>query len=418
MYESQIMLLHFLSSLLLLLPGIASADTSKSLYTLPRITSSIVIDGIADDEAWQEIDPLPVVMYQPVYKSEMTERTVVKIVIKTICHTTDLFKVTAFNPVSDINTDIPRLIIDTDFRSDADDAGTLAMANVLADKGECELIGVIASQTGPFIVSAINAVNTYYGRGDVPIGLSPVDDVRHPDYYAPEIGDPAKFQSTQSNKTAPESTTLYRRLLNESPDSSVIITVIGGQTCIHLLLKSEADYEGDKSINLTGQELINRKVRKLVIMAGDFENSSHAEHNIRLDLNAAQTVASEWPGKIVYSGFEIGRDIFTGEAFNRTPEHPVATAYKLFPAGGIGVIASSCSFDQTAVYYAVRGIYNNSESLWQISEPGRVSFIDGLTKFTPDPNGRHRYLIKKADPNRVGEIIEELMIFPPVRAVE
>ncbi len=75
----------------------------------------------------------------------------------------------------------PGIILDTDFRSDVDDVGTLALLNALADNGECALLGVMASQTGPWVVGAINAVNTWYGRGEVPIGLSPVDDQRFDD---------------------------------------------------------------------------------------------------------------------------------------------------------------------------------------------------------------------------------------------
>ena len=42
-------------------------------------------------------------------------------------------------------SDPPLIILDTDFRSDVDDAGSLALLNALADLGECELIGVVAS---------------------------------------------------------------------------------------------------------------------------------------------------------------------------------------------------------------------------------------------------------------------------------
>ena len=126
---------------------------------------------------------------------------------------------------------------------------------------------------------------------DVPIGLSPVDDQRFDDYYAPAIGDPENYPSTQSNATAPDSTTLYRRLLQTADDRSVIIVVIGGQTCIHRLLISPTDPEGDGSIGRTGRELIEAKVRTLVIMGGNFVDPNHREHNIALDLEAASAVA-------------------------------------------------------------------------------------------------------------------------------
>jgi len=307
----------------------------------------------------------------------------------------------------------PRVILDTDFRSDVDDAGALAMLNALADNGECEIIGVIASQTGPQIVGGINAVNTWYGRGDVPIGLSPVDDQRFPDYYVPHIGDPKHFPSTQSNETAPDSTTLYRKLLHESPDNSVKIVVIGGQTCVGLLLDSEADHEKDQSINRTGRELIEAKVSGLYLMAGNFLDPNHPEHNIRLDIDASQRVAREWPGPIVYSGFEIGREVITGGAMTEPEVNPVAKAYELYPSGGVGTIGGSASYDQTMVYYAIRGLQDGDTTLWQLSEAGTVDFPEALTVFSPDPAGNRRYLIAEASFETVAEVIEGLMIQPP-----
>ncbi len=308
---------------------------------------------------------------------------------------------------------VPGIILDTDFRSDVDDAGTLALLNALVDNGECTLLGVMASQTGPYVVGAINAVNTWYGRGDVPVGLSPVDDQRFDDYYAPVIGNPENYPSTQSNATAPDSTTLYRRLLHTAADQSVIIVVIGGQTCIHRLLLSPADPEGDGSIGRTGRELIEAKVRKLVIMGGNFVDANHREHNIALDVEAAQTVAESWPTPIVYSGFEIGQPVMTGGAMTHPEMNPVAKAYELFPAGGVGTIASSSSYDQTALYYAVRGTRADERVLWRLSDPGWASFPEARTRFVRNAWGRHRHLIRHASNDEVAAVIEGLMIQPP-----
>ena len=307
------------------------------------------------------------------------------------------------------------IILDTDFRSDVDDAGTLALLNALADNGECTLLGVVASQTGPHVVGAINAVNTWYGRGDVPIGLSPVDDQRFDDYYAPVIGNPANYPSTQSNTSAPDSTTLYRRLLHAAADQGVIVVVIGGQTCIHRLLVSPADPEGDGSIGRTGRQLIDAKVRKLVIMGGNFVDPDQREHNIALDVQAAQTVAESWPTPIVYSGFEIGLPVKTGGAMTDPQKNPVAKAYELFPAGGVGTIASSASFDQTALYYAVRGTRAGERTLWRLSDPGWASFPDARTRFARNAWGRHRHLVRYAGDAEVAAVIEGLMIQPPRR---
>jgi hypothetical protein len=311
----------------------------------------------------------------------------------------------------------PGIILDTDFRSDVDDVGTLALLNALADLEECRLLGVMASQTGPAVVGAINAVNNWYGRGAVPIGLSRVDDQRFEDFYAPVIGDPRLYPSTQSNAGAPDSTALYRRLLHHAEDDGVVIVVVGGQTCIHQLLLSPPDLEGDGSIGRSGRELIAAKVRKLVIMGGNFVDPDQREHNIALDTKAAQAVARTWPTPIVYSGFEIGRPVLTGGALTQPEKNPVAKAYELYPAGGVGTIASSSSYDQTALYYAVRGVEANGVVLWQLSDPGWVEFPEAQTRFRRSASGRHRYLIRQASDEQVAAVIEALMIAPPARAL-
>ncbi len=310
----------------------------------------------------------------------------------------------------------PRIILDTDFRSDVDDVGALALLNALTDNGECDLIGIVASQTGPSIVSAINAVNCWYGRCDVPIGLSPVDDQRFPDHYAPVIGDPSLYPSKQSNATAPESTALYRRLLHESPDKSVKIIVIGGQTCLRLLLESAPDHEKDGSVNRSGRALVEDKVAGLYLMAGNFVDKEHAEHNIMLDLKAAQFIVEQWPTPIVFSGFEIGRDVVTGGAGVDPERNPVVKAYERFPAGGVGVVAGSSSYDQTMAYCAVRGVTAGDLKLWELSEPGVVSFPKGPTVFDPHSEGKHRYLIARASNEEVAKAIEALMFQPPKSA--
>ncbi|MEX2514156.1 MAG: hypothetical protein WD398_14725 [Cyclobacteriaceae bacterium] len=308
---------------------------------------------------------------------------------------------------------LPKIIIDTDLRSDVDDAGTLALANALADNGEGELIGVIASQTGPNIVGAINAINTWYGRGEVPIGLSPKEDLRFDDHYAPVIGNPENYSISQENSTAPESTALYRRLLKNAPDKSVKIIVVGGQTPLRLLLDSKADHEGDGSINQTGVELVKAKVSGLYLMAGNFADLNHKEHNIMLDMEASQHIAENWPTTISYSGFEIGRPVIAGGSLSNPDQNPVARAYQLFPAGGVGNISGSSSYDQTILYYAVRGTQAGDIQLWTLSEPGTVSFPEGKTVFRSHPEGKHRHLIAKAPYETVAEVIESLMVQAP-----
>ncbi|MEM1109224.1 MAG: nucleoside hydrolase [Planctomycetota bacterium] len=289
----------------------------------------------------------------------------------------------------------PRLIIDTDFGPDADDAAALAVAHRLADLGEVELIGVVGSTNGPNIAGAIDAVNAYYGRGKLPVGLvaNPPVPPSGGDTYAPALANPFRFGSNLTNAGSEDSTALYRRLLNDAPDGSVRIVVIGGQTGLSRLLDSPANAGGD-GIGLTGAQLIAAKVDELVVMGGHFENAGFREFNIQLDPAAADNVATSWPTRIVYSGFEVGNEVRTGEDLSDPENNPVAKAYEYYPgtAGGQGVIGDRQSWDQTAVLYAGRG-----EGDWTLSEAQQVSFnASAQTIVAPDATG-NRFFLNQPD---------------------
>ncbi len=65
-----------------------------------------------------------------------------------------------------------KIIYETDMCVAADDVGALAMIHGLQNRGEAELLAVCLNATGdPDGVAAIDAINTWYGRGDIPVGI-------------------------------------------------------------------------------------------------------------------------------------------------------------------------------------------------------------------------------------------------------
>lgn len=295
---------------------------------------------------------------------------------------------------------VPQVILDTDYRSDVDDVGALATLHAFENMGWARILGVVATTTGPHVVAAIDAVNTFYGRTNIPVGLIQEDSrfntTLGDDDYAPLLADRGRFRSVRTNEDAPESTALYRRLLHGAEDRSVTIVVVGAQTAVHRLLRSGSRHGGD-DIALTGKELIERKVRELVLMGGHFTDPGFAEFNITLDVVAAQEIAGSWPSPIMYSGFERGVGVLTGAALRDPVRHPVALAYEAYRgSGGAGVIGNRNSWDQTAVVYAVVGTTYMGRALWHKSEAHRVGFTDeGRTLKTADP-GSERYFLKAA----------------------
>ena len=313
------------------------------------------------------------------------------------------------------NHDAVKLVLDTDFRTDVDDPGTLAMVHGLADLGHVDLIGVVATTAGSNVVRAIDAVNTHRGRPDIPIALiasslaSGGDDP-----YAPAIGNPAVYPNDQTNAGAPDSTAYYRATLHAAADHSIHIAVVGGQNAIRALMRSEANHNGD-GIPFTGMELIQAKLAGLTIMGGRFNSTSYEESNIKRGIAAAQDVAAAWPTPIVYVGWEVGTGVGTGAALTNPAVNPVARAYEIFwGSGGAGNIGNRDSWDQTATLYAVAGLTYGGQALWNLSAPHDITFGgSGKTIIVPNPDSTRYYLIKQMPDAGIAAIISDLMTAAP-----
>ena len=306
-----------------------------------------------------------------------------------------------------------KIIFDTDMWGDCDDVGALAVLNALCDLGEAEILAVVTNHRIPSNASAgaVDAINTYYGRPDVPIGT-----------YK---GDPLLFRSKRSpfsailkdsfpndaelNDLMPDALDVYRMILSSQPDSSVVICSVGALSNLSDLLNSGPDQHS----KLKGVDLVRRKVNRLVIMGGEYPRSSRPEYNTRLDPASTATVAIHWPGEIIWQGFEVGYAIYTGAELKQAPpENPVRRAYELRPFRDLKAIdQGKPSHDQAAVLIAVRGV---EPELWKLSPPGYVVVdSEGNTEWRPRPEGNHHYVSIKPHPTRLEKIIGELMSVPP-----
>nr|WP_262481289.1 nucleoside hydrolase [Alistipes sp. An116] len=75
-------------------------------------------------------------------------------------------------------------------------------------------------------------------------------------------------------------------MLASQPDSSVVVISVGFATNLRMLLESAPDSVS----NLSGEELVARKVRLLSMMGGNFVNPRAREFNIRYDVLSARTL--------------------------------------------------------------------------------------------------------------------------------
>src|SRR5450432_2225398 len=74
-------------------------------------------------------------------------------------------------PVQAIPPKAIQVIFDTDMGNDVDDALALAMLHALESRGECRLLGVTVTKDNPWAAVYVDLVNTFYGRGQIPVGM-------------------------------------------------------------------------------------------------------------------------------------------------------------------------------------------------------------------------------------------------------
>ena len=305
---------------------------------------------------------------------------------------------------SDKTVSVP-IIFDTDMGPDYDDVGALTMLHALADHGEARILATMSSNRYDFAVPCIDVINHYYGRPDIPVG-APLQGVIKEDEHGEKWAEvlPAKFpHRLKTTAEAPDAVQIYRRILAKEADHSVVIVTVGFMTNLAALLQSPADQYSE----LSGKQLVEKKVKHLVSMAGYFPKGR--EWNVYVDSLASVVVFNEWPTRIILSGFEIGIKVITGKRL-------VASDIRNTPAKEAFTIClrqdnpdGRMSWDQTAVLVAVRG----TEPYFDTQKGRMLVASDGSNMWEDNLNGTHEYLTWKMPVDQLVNIIEELMMYEP-----
>ncbi|WKN41021.1 hypothetical protein [Tunicatimonas pelagia] len=122
-----------------------------------------------------------------------------------------------------------KIIYDTDMDSDVDDVAATAILHALADRGEAEILATVISSANPWSAPCLNAINTFYGRSDLPIGVPKGEAVSRSSAYAQSIAETYPNTVTSSD-SLPDAVQLYRQILATQPDSSVVNEVFENGT--------------------------------------------------------------------------------------------------------------------------------------------------------------------------------------------
>ncbi|WP_234736593.1 nucleoside hydrolase [Tellurirhabdus bombi] len=298
------------------------------------------------------------------------------------------------------------LILDTDIGPDYDDVGAMALLHALADQGEVHPLAVISCNKNDLVVPTIDVLNTYFGRPDLPAGAPKGKAVTDGAWQKwPEMLVAKYPHRLKSTANAPDAVYTYRQVLARQPDQSVTLVTIGFLTNLADLLNSKPD----QLSKLSGQELVKQKVKHLVAMAGEFPKGR--EFNVYKDSLASEQVFSRWPTPIIFSGFEIGKEIKTGLRLvaDSSLNGPVKDVYALCLPKAQSDYAGRMSWDQTAVLVAVRGV-----APYYGLRRGRIQLQGGNNTWQDDPKGPHTYLTEAMPVAQVTELIETLMRHQPV----
>lgn len=270
-----------------------------------------------------------------------------------------LLFVLSFSTFTVYGAEVPKVIVDTDYASDADDVLALELAMVYDDADIIELLGVACSTTYSQTPRAINYQLSYHGY-NIPVSMNTANGVAvYTDYV-----NAMNFGSS----TYEEPTKMYRRLLASSEDK-VSIVVLGFLTNIEDLLKSSPDeYSG-----LTGLELVEQKVDTIYIVGGNL--IGRPSFNLyygdgRDTCEAAKYVNKYCPCRIVWNITELGDDIMIANYYvsqDKKQIHPVTKALVASNQTS-GVVA----WDPFAIYCMVQDMYN-------LLEDNGLELKDGIT---------------------------------------
>jgi len=306
-----------------------------------------------------------------------------------------------------------KIIFDTDMDSDCDDVGALAMLHALADLGEAEILATTVSSKNIWSPLCVSAINQFYRRADLPIGVPKGKAAEKPTKYAKVISE--RFaHKLESAEKAPDAVEVWRKILEAQADGSVTIVTVGYLTNVADLLKRPA--EGDR---ISGMELAKKKVKQWVCMGGNFvgdpakDDLKLGNNNFTFDKEGSLYAVKNWPGRLLFVGREIGSvpsGLKVGARLKELPaENPIRLGYELYFGG---VAKDRHVADQTTVLAAVRG----PEKFWDVKEGGMMDLAADMTfSWKSMEGGKQAYVLKRKD-NRNGidreveKVIEGLMM--------
>lgn len=296
------------------------------------------------------------------------------------------------------------ILLDIDMLTDCDDVAAIAVLLNLEKCGDANILAVTVSSANELSAPTTQAVLEFYDRGDIPVGAPAKGQggFRNDSCFLKPITD--EFPHTiKSNAEAELGARVMRQALAGAEDNSVKIVTIGYLTNLAALLKSGADDISE----LSGPELIKKKVNEWVCMAGNFpDDPAYDNVNFTRDAENALYCVRNYKGRITFVGRDIGHNIFVGDDFHNLPEyHPLRRSYELH-RGRWGDNWDHHTADPCTVLYAVYGCADRFEI-----QSGTMTIHDDCSfEWNPSEKSNIFYILQKQSRAKTAKEINEFIM--------
>lgn len=298
------------------------------------------------------------------------------------------------------------VIVDTDIGEYPDDVGGLAVLHTLADQNRVAIKLIATCNPFEGAIPLLDALNHYFKRPNIPLGITRdarVNETKQHLDWAERVVREFPHPKYQNNSQAPDAIDIYRQVLAEAEDKSITIISIGMFTNLANLLDSKSDAHS----TLSGRDLVAKKVKNVVAMAGRFP-SGH-EWNILNDIGSARTFLDRWPSMpILFAGFELsyetmlcGLNLMNNTKLQHSPVKMSVDMTIIIPYHLDGC------FDQIACFVGVE----KYDAFYEKVNGHMVLLENGTNTWTQNDTGHMSYLVSKgaaADRKLLG-IIDNLM---------
>lgn len=317
--------------------------------------------------------------------------------------------------------------MDTDLGFDCDDAGAIALADILHNNGKISLLAVTHSVNRQIGGAAIKCIDRYYGNPSVPVGIAgryAIDADRfYEEFYA-------KFRYADSFsgwKEKPSFYKLFEGLKKEESEhgfsSAVDVTADALFGCeddsVTFVCIGQANNVADMleevplgRYGMTRRELFLKKVRNIVIMCGNFMEYEKeyllgdlywkGEFNVLLDIASAKKLFSYTDFPIYVLDFNQGADVLAGSGLREQTDNPVR---KMYLAHGDGKRLDLPAWDIMTVMFA-SGVF---DEMFTVGESGTVTIDDNGKSVFRTGAGSHRLIRRKAAADEFSAVINEVL---------